>query len=172
MERCLIIVYSFHQVAERTDPPKALTFGWQRIQLLGAFFNGVLLFGLGISVFLQSIERFISVEGESPTIAVAIDGADIVLEIEKPKLVLIMGCVGFGLNLISVLFLHGMDCRSSSADFGLKLTVLQTTATITAMVIATATATSMSIVTSKGRIVERPPHPRPLQTEIQTQSLS
>ncbi|KAJ5754841.1 cation efflux protein [Penicillium manginii] len=44
-------------------PPKALTFGWQRVQLLGAFFNGVLLFGLGISVFLQSIERFISLQG-------------------------------------------------------------------------------------------------------------
>ncbi|CEJ59281.1 hypothetical protein PMG11_07912 [Penicillium brasilianum] len=76
-------------VAERTKAPKALTFGWQRIQLLGAFFNGVLLFGLGISVFLQSIERFISLQ-----------------KVENPKLVLIMGCVGFGLNLISVLFLH------------------------------------------------------------------
>lgn len=58
---------------------------------------------------MQSIERFISLQGESSTITVAIDGADIVLEVEKPKLVLIMGCVGFGLNLISVLFLHGMD---------------------------------------------------------------
>ncbi|KAJ5721012.1 uncharacterized protein N7483_008946 [Penicillium malachiteum] len=45
-------------IAEKGTPPKTLTFGWQRIQLLGAFFNGVLLFGLGISVFLQSIERF------------------------------------------------------------------------------------------------------------------
>ncbi|KAJ5368475.1 cation efflux protein [Penicillium cataractarum] len=76
-------------VAERTEAPKALTFGWQRIQLLGAFFNGVLLFGLGISVFLQSIERFISLQ-----------------KVENPKFVLIMGCIGFGLNLISILFLH------------------------------------------------------------------
>ncbi|KAJ5653694.1 hypothetical protein N7490_000697 [Penicillium lividum] len=79
-------------VAEKSVPPKALTFGWQRIQLLGAFFNGVLLFGLGISVFLQSIERFITLQ-----------------RVEEPKLVLIMGCVGFGLNLISVLFLHDHD---------------------------------------------------------------
>lgn len=35
--------------------------------------------------------------------------ADRILEVENPKLVLIMGCVGFGLNLISVLFLHGMN---------------------------------------------------------------
>lgn len=79
-------------VAEKHSPPKALTFGWQRVQLLGAFFNGVLLFGLGISVFLQSIERFISLQ-----------------EVENPKLVLVMGSVGFGLNLISVLFLHDHD---------------------------------------------------------------
>ncbi|KAJ6008092.1 hypothetical protein N7540_012068 [Penicillium herquei] len=76
-------------IAEKGTPPKALTFGWQRIQLLGAFFNGVLLFGLGISVFLQSIERFVSLQ-----------------RVEEPKLVLIMGCVGFGLNIISILFLH------------------------------------------------------------------
>ncbi|KAJ5098360.1 cation efflux protein [Penicillium argentinense] len=79
-------------IAEKRSPPKVLTFGWQRVQLLGAFFNGVLLFGLGISVFLQSIERFISLQ-----------------VVENPKLVLIMGCVGFGLNVISVLFLHDHD---------------------------------------------------------------
>lgn len=28
-------------------------------------------------------------------------------EVQNPKLVLIMGSVGFGLNVISVLFLHG-----------------------------------------------------------------
>jgi hypothetical protein len=27
--------------------------------------------------------------------------------VEDPKLVMIVGCVGFGLNIISVLFLHG-----------------------------------------------------------------
>lgn len=53
-----------HQVSERDDPPKSLTFGWQRSQLLGAFFNGVLLLGLGISIFLQSIERFVSLRRE------------------------------------------------------------------------------------------------------------
>jgi len=52
------------QVSEGDDSPKELSFGWQRAQLLGAFFNGVLLFGLGISIFLQSIERFISVHRE------------------------------------------------------------------------------------------------------------
>ncbi|KAL5360403.1 cation efflux protein [Aspergillus floccosus] len=79
-------------VEQKSSPPQALTFGWQRSQLVGAFFNGVLLFGLGISIFLQSIERFIKLE-----------------KVEQPKLVMIIGCVGFGLNLISVMFLHEHD---------------------------------------------------------------
>ncbi|EGX88673.1 metal ion resistance protein/transporter (Zrc1), putative [Cordyceps militaris CM01] len=79
-------------VAEKASVPPSLTFGWQRAQLLGAFFNGVLLLGLGISIFLQSIERFISLQ-----------------RVENPKLVMIIGCVGFALNLISVSFLHEHD---------------------------------------------------------------
>ncbi|KAJ5824331.1 hypothetical protein N7447_006671 [Penicillium robsamsonii] len=75
--------------SERSDSPKELTFGWQRAQLLGAFFNGVLLFGLGISIFLQSIERFIALQ-----------------HVHNPKLMFIIGCVGLGLNIISAIFLH------------------------------------------------------------------
>jgi Co/Zn/Cd efflux system component len=71
---------------------KDFSFGWQRAQLLSAFFNGVFLFALGISIFLQSIERFISLK-----------------KVKNPKLVLIMSCVGFGLNIISMIFLHEHD---------------------------------------------------------------
>ncbi|KAJ5659207.1 cation diffusion facilitator family metal ion transporter [Penicillium longicatenatum] len=77
------------KVSENGGSPAGFSFGWQRAQLLGAFFNGVLLFALGISIFLQSIERFIALQ-----------------RIEDPKLVLIIGCIGLGLNIISVLFLH------------------------------------------------------------------
>ncbi|KAJ5631600.1 uncharacterized protein N7484_011700 [Penicillium longicatenatum] len=77
------------KVSENGGSPTGFSFGWQRAQLLGAFFNGVLLFALGISIFLQSIERFIALQ-----------------RIEDPKLVLIIGCIGLGLNIISVLFLH------------------------------------------------------------------
>lgn len=76
-------------VSERAASPQDLSFGWQRAQMLGAFFNGVFLLALGISIFLQSIERFITLE-----------------RIEEPKLVLIMGCVGLTVNTISALFLH------------------------------------------------------------------
>lgn len=53
------------QISERAKSPRDLSFGWQRASLLGAFFNGVFLLALGISIFLQSIERFISIERQS-----------------------------------------------------------------------------------------------------------
>ncbi|KAH8664997.1 cation efflux system protein czcD [Tricladium varicosporioides] len=80
------------KVSERQDSPQALSFGWQRAQLLGAFFNGVFLLALGISIFLQAIERFVSLQ-----------------KVERPELVLIVGCVGLGLNIISAVFLHEHD---------------------------------------------------------------
>ncbi|KAK6819349.1 cation diffusion facilitator family metal ion transporter [Apiospora arundinis] len=65
------------------------SFGWARASLLGAFFNGVFLLALGVSIFLQSIERFISLT-----------------HIENPELMLIMGCVGLTLNILSAVLLH------------------------------------------------------------------
>ncbi|KAJ4341212.1 hypothetical protein N0V87_001953 [Didymella glomerata] len=80
------------QVTERKESPQDLTFGWTRAQLLGAFFNGVFLLALGLSILLQSIERFIYLQ-----------------HVENPKLVLIVGCIGLTLNLISAAFLHEHD---------------------------------------------------------------
>jgi zinc transporter 1 len=80
---------------------------------LGAFFNGVLLFGLGISILLQSIERFLSLHRELKALFFAWVVADQGSGIEDPKLVFIVGCIGLGLNLVSALFLHG-ECRLSN----------------------------------------------------------
>jgi len=80
------------QVSERETSRDDLSFGWARAQLLGAFFNGAFLLALGVSITLQSIERFIFIE-----------------HVNKPKLVLIVGCVGLTLNLISAIFLHEHD---------------------------------------------------------------
>ncbi|KAI1505204.1 cation efflux protein [Biscogniauxia marginata] len=76
-------------ISQRDESPQNYSFGWARAQLLGAFFNGVFLLALGISIFLQSIERFISIE-----------------RVENPKLVLIVGSVGLALNIISATLLH------------------------------------------------------------------
>jgi zinc transporter 1 len=78
-----------------------MSFGWARAQLLGAFFNGAFLLALGLSIALQSIERFISIE-----------------RVENPKLVLIVGAVGLTLNLISALFLHEHDHDHGSGVIG------------------------------------------------------
>ncbi|TDZ35497.1 Zinc/cadmium resistance protein [Colletotrichum spinosum] len=66
-----------------------LTFGWKRAQVLGGFFKGVFLLALGVSILLQAIERFINL---SP--------------VEEPVLILTMGCIGLGLNVLVLGFLH------------------------------------------------------------------
>ncbi|EEH08928.1 conserved hypothetical protein [Histoplasma capsulatum G186AR] len=93
-------------VSENPDTtPSYLTFGWQRSTLLGAFFNGVFLLALGVSIILQSIERFVSLE-----------------RVEKPELMLIIGCVGLTLNLISASFLHehGHDHHHHNHNHGAR----------------------------------------------------
>lgn len=76
-------------ISERAESPGDFSFGWARASLLGAFFNGVFLLALGVSIFLQSVERFLSVQ-----------------RVENPKLVLIMGCIGLTLNILSATLLH------------------------------------------------------------------
>jgi len=56
------------QISRRGKSPKEFSFGWQRAQLLGAFFNGVFLAALGLSIFLQAVERFVSLTSMSACI--------------------------------------------------------------------------------------------------------
>ncbi|KAJ5993331.1 hypothetical protein N7451_009055 [Penicillium sp. IBT 35674x] len=94
-----VVAYAAVKISARDESPKELSFGWQRAQLLGAFFNGVFLLALGVSIFLQSIERF-SFATPEPLTHIRLPG------VEKPKLILIIGCVGLALNIISATFLH------------------------------------------------------------------
>ncbi|KAF2094308.1 cation diffusion facilitator family metal ion transporter [Rhizodiscina lignyota] len=84
-----IVALGAIQISNHGRSPKGFSFGWQRAQLLGAFFNGVFLAALGLSIFLQALERFVSLQ-----------------KVQQPKLVLIVGAVGLALNLISAAFLH------------------------------------------------------------------
>ncbi|KAK3294763.1 cation efflux family-domain-containing protein [Chaetomium fimeti] len=86
-------------MSEKTEFRQDFSFGWQRARLLGAFFNGAFLLALGISILLQSIERFISLK-----------------EVSEVKLMLIMGCVGLGLNIITATFLHGQSITKPFSD--------------------------------------------------------
>ncbi|KAL4937657.1 hypothetical protein BDV06DRAFT_226759 [Aspergillus oleicola] len=87
-----IVAFVALRVSTAEESPKELSFGWQRATVLGAFFNGSLLFALGLSIFLQSIERFITLH-----------------HVENPKLMFIIGSIGLGLNIICALFLHEHD---------------------------------------------------------------
>ncbi|OHW94759.1 cation diffusion facilitator family transporter [Colletotrichum incanum] len=89
-----LIADAFHYVSERKTSPRSLTFGWKRAQILGAFFNGVFLLALGVSILLQAVERFINLTLHTH------------LDVEDPVLILIMGCIGLGLNVLVMSFLH------------------------------------------------------------------
>ncbi|KAI6759497.1 hypothetical protein HG530_010177 [Fusarium avenaceum] len=78
---------------DRVKPaPQAYTYGWQRATILGAFFNGVFLLALGVSILVQTIERFVHIT-----------------RIQNPLLILIVGSVGLGLNVLVMSFLHEHD---------------------------------------------------------------
>jgi zinc transporter 1 len=66
------------------------TFALKRCELVGAFFNASILLALALSIFLQSIERFINVP-----------------EVDNPFLVFIVGCVGLVLNSLCIMLCHG-----------------------------------------------------------------
>ncbi|KAJ1663857.1 Zinc resistance conferring protein [Coemansia sp. RSA 1646] len=65
------------------------TYGWQRAEILGALTNGVLLLGLCLTIYIDAIERFISIK-----------------EVKTPMLVTIVGCVGLAFNLMGLLLFH------------------------------------------------------------------
>ncbi|KAH0354387.1 cation diffusion facilitator family metal ion transporter, partial [Aureobasidium melanogenum] len=84
---CVALVAA--KLCDRKDAPASLAFGWERAKVLGAFFNGSFLIALGLSIFLQAIERFINIQ-----------------VVEQPRNVLIMGCIGLLLNVICILMVH------------------------------------------------------------------
>jgi len=62
------------------------TFGWARAEVVGALVNSVFLVALCFSITVESIKRFLEPE-----------------EIKDPKLILIVGGVGLGINLVGML---------------------------------------------------------------------
>lgn len=89
------------RLASKGDPTRkreGFTFGLQRAEVLGAAFNGVFLLALGVSVILQSVDRFIN-----PS------------EIDNAVLVAIIGGAGIASNLI-MLALLGLHSHSHSHD--------------------------------------------------------
>jgi len=88
-----VVAYAIAFVAaylhERGQHDHGFTYAFHRAELVGAFFNGVFLLALALSICLQSIERFINIQA-----------------VDSPLLVLIMACTGLALNILSVFVVH------------------------------------------------------------------
>ncbi|KAJ4015663.1 hypothetical protein NW752_006584 [Fusarium irregulare] len=93
----IIVALVALMLQERAKPaPQEYTYGWQRATILGAFFNGVFLLALGVSIMVQAIERFVNITRDN-------------VHVEEPKWILIVGSAGLALNLLVLSFLHEHD---------------------------------------------------------------
>lgn len=93
------IAFSAAHLHERGQHTHTFTYAFHRAELVGAFFNGVFLLALGLSIFLQSLERFFHPE-----------------VVTSPTLVLIIGGVGLVLNILSATFVHDHHGHSHSTS--------------------------------------------------------
>ncbi|KAL7760185.1 hypothetical protein ACKLNR_010275 [Fusarium oxysporum f. sp. zingiberi] len=89
----IVVALMALMLQEHTKPaPQGYTYGWHRATILGAFFNGVFLLALGISILVQAVERFVHLT-----------------RVQQPFLIMIVGCVGLALNILVLSFLHEHD---------------------------------------------------------------
>ncbi|KJA28049.1 hypothetical protein HYPSUDRAFT_178199 [Hypholoma sublateritium FD-334 SS-4] len=95
------IAFGAAYLQERGQHTQSFTYAFHRAELVGAFFNGVFLLALALSIFLQSIERFVHVQS-----------------VDSPKLVLIIGSIGLLLNITSALVVHDHHGHGHGHDHG------------------------------------------------------
>ncbi|GAA6018144.1 hypothetical protein JCM10207_006093 [Rhodosporidiobolus poonsookiae] len=84
------VALAAYRLRQRKTWPDRFTFGYAKAESLGGFFNGAVLLALGVSITLQSIERFTAPE-----------------EVTNPVLVMAIGAAGIGSNIVMLLFLGG-----------------------------------------------------------------
>ena len=87
-EASLIIGFVSHRLSKK-PPDSKMTFGWQRMEVLGALTNSVFLLAICFMLFLEAIERFVE-----PS------------EITNGLLFLIVGCLGLFVNIIGMFIFH------------------------------------------------------------------
>ena len=71
-------------------PAKNNTYGWVRMEILGALVNAVFLVALCFSILVEALKRVVTVE-----------------EVENPVLLLIVGGAGLAVNLIGLVLFGG-----------------------------------------------------------------
>ncbi|ORX35898.1 CDF zinc transporter [Kockovaella imperatae] len=89
------------RLAKRAKGPPGYTYAFRRAEIVGAFFNATFLLALGVSIFLQAIERFVNLP-----------------EVDHPLWVLIVGCVGLALNIVCMLTVHEHGGHGHGAKAG------------------------------------------------------
>ena len=75
------------------------TFGWARAEVVGALVNAVFLFALCFSITIESLKRFLAIE-----------------QVRQPKLILLVGGVGLGINLVGLLLFGDVGHGHSHRD--------------------------------------------------------
>ncbi|KXL41975.1 MAG: hypothetical protein FE78DRAFT_94162 [Acidomyces sp. 'richmondensis'] len=89
------------KVAASKKSSKTFTYGWQRAETLGALVNGVFLVALCVTIFLDAIQRFFEPQ-----------------EVSNPKLVLIVGSLGLGFNILGLFLFHDHSHSHGGGDEG------------------------------------------------------
>lgn len=89
------LCYYFVLQYSKKGSSKNNTFGWARAEVLGAMVNAVFLVALCFTIFVEAVQRI--VEPESIT---------------DSRLLLIVGCLGLGVNLIGLLLFHNQGMKS------------------------------------------------------------
>lgn len=93
----LIIALIVVRVAKRRSDIN--TFGWVRAEVVGANINTVFLLTLCLTIIFDTIKRYIDPE-----------------PIENPTLLLIVGSVGLGINIIGLFLFQGFHSHSHGGD--------------------------------------------------------
>lgn len=98
----LIIGFTSLVLSQRKENSILLTYGWSRIEVIGAMANCVFLLSLCLSITTEAIQRIIFQE-----------------TINEPKLILIVGGVGLLINILGILIFQshngGFCCKSKKS---------------------------------------------------------
>ncbi|KAJ3028032.1 UNVERIFIED_CONTAM: hypothetical protein HDU68_002615 [Siphonaria sp. JEL0065] len=86
----LCIAHYAIKLAQQRTKKANLSFGYQRAEILGAFANSIFLIALSFTIIIEAIQRFVTP-----------------VDIENPKIVLIVGCVGLTSNILGMVLFGG-----------------------------------------------------------------
>jgi solute carrier family 30 (zinc transporter), member 1 len=97
-------------MANRNKVNSKYSYGWQRAEILAASVNGIFLLALCFSIFLEAVQRLVSIQSSSLKdylYSRSILTSWFFLEIRDPKLVVIVGAFGLASNILGLFLFHG-----------------------------------------------------------------